>query len=132
MYLLRKKKILPAAAPAISTNPFQEAIQQLEQLQRDKPDVKQYHSKLTDIFRLYIFRKKGILSLQKTTDDLVLQLKNLNLDKQQFDKLSQSLRLSDFVKFAKYLPSEDDNRNCYEETKKAIVTIEKTETKIPL
>ncbi len=80
-------------------------MKQLEQLQRDKPETKLYYSKLTDIFRLYIFQKKGILSLQKTTDDLVIQLKSLNLNKEQFDKLSQSLRLSDFVKFAKYIPS---------------------------
>ncbi len=132
LYLQRKKKPQLVSAPKVVINPYEEALKQLEQLERNKPEAKQYHSKLTDIFRLYIFRKKGILSLQKTTNDLVLQLKNLNLDKQQFDKLSQSLRLSDFVKFAKYLPSNDDNSNCFEEIKNAIVTIEKSEAKIPL
>lgn len=131
MYLRQKKKPQPVAAPKIAINPYEEAMKQLEQLQRDKPDAKQYHSKLTDIFRLYIFRKKGILSLQKTTDDLVVQLTNLNLNKEQFDKLSQSLRLSDFVKFAKYIPSDDDTRTSFEEIKNTIVIIEKSETKIP-
>jgi hypothetical protein len=132
LYLQRKKTPQPVAVQKILINPYEEAMKQLEQLERDKPEAKQYHSKLTDIFRLYIFRKKGILSLQKTTDDLVVQLKSLNLGKEQFDKLSQSLRLSDFVKFAKYLPSVEDSRNCFEEIRNAIVIIEKTEAKAPL
>ncbi len=131
LFLLRKKKTLPAAISKVIISPYQEAMEQLEQLERDKPDAKQYHSRLTDIFRLYVFRKKAILSLQKTTDDLVVQLRTLNLSKEQFDKLSQSLRLSDFVKFAKYLPSGDDNRSCFEDIKNTIVTIEKPEAKPP-
>jgi hypothetical protein len=59
-------------------------------------------------------------------------LKSLNLHKEQFGKLSQSLRLSDFVKFAKYIPSNDDDRNAFSEIRNAIVTIEKTESKAPL
>jgi len=62
----------------------------------------------------------------------VIQLKSLNLNKEQFDKLSQSLRLSDFVKFAKYVPSNDDDRNAFSEIKNAIIAIEKSEVKIPL
>jgi LPXTG-motif cell wall-anchored protein len=127
IYLLRKKKPQPALVIKENINSYEEAMKRLEQLQKDKPETKQYHSKLTDIFRLYIFRKKGILSLQKTTDDLVLQLKGLNLDKEQFDRLSQSLRLSDFVKFAKYIPLDDDNKNCFEEIKNTIMVIEKSE-----
>lgn len=126
-FLLKKKKPQPVSAPVGIVNPYEEALKQLEQLQRQKPEAKQYHSKLTDIFRLYVFQKKGILSLQKTTDDLVVQLKSLDLSKEQFDKLSQSLRLSDFVKFAKYIPSDEDDRNCFEETKNAIMAIEKIE-----
>ena len=132
LFLLRKKKPLSVVGPKAIINPYQEAMEQLEQLERDKPAAKQYHSRLTDIFRLYVFRRKAILSLQKTTDDLVVQLRTLNLSKEQFDKLSQSLRLSDFVKFAKYLPSADDNRSCFDEIKNTIVTIEKSEAKAPL
>lgn len=129
LYLLRKRKPQFVPVSRIVINPYEEAMKKLEQLERDKPEIKQYHSRLTDIFRLYIFKKKKILSLQKTTDDLVLQLKNLNLSKEQFDRLSQSLGLSDFVKFAKYIPSDDDDRTCFEEIRNAIMTIEKSEAK---
>ncbi len=131
LYLQRKKKPQPVAAPKVVIRPYEEAMKQLEQLHRDKPEAKQYHSKLTDIFRLYIFRKKGILSLQKTTDDLVVQLKELNLSKEQFDKLSQSLRLSDFVKFAKYIPTNDDDTSAFNEIKNAINNIEKSDFNSP-
>ncbi|MBL7745980.1 MAG: LPXTG cell wall anchor domain-containing protein [Chitinophagaceae bacterium] len=129
IWLLKKKKTPPVAAPRVvsTINPYEEAMQQLELLNRDKPAAKLYHSRLADIFRLYIFRKKGILSLQKTTDDLVIQLKGLGLEKEQFDKLSQSLRLGDFVKFAKYLPAEEDDQRSFQEIRNAIITIEKTE-----
>ena len=127
-YLLKKKKPAPVSVPKVIINPYEEAMKQLEQLQKQKPETKLYYSKLTDIFRLYIFQKKGILSLQKTTDDLVIQLKELNMGKEQFDKLSQSLRLSDFVKFAKYVPSSDDDQNGFDIIRNAIITIEKMES----
>jgi len=131
LYLLFKKK-KPASAEKrkVVVNPYEEAMKDLEQLQRSNPTAKEYYSKLIDIFRLYIFRKKEILSLQKTTDDLIMQLRDLDLSKDQYDKLAQSLRLGDFVKFAKYIPSADDDRNSWEEIRKSIMTIEKTETKI--
>jgi hypothetical protein len=132
IYLLRKKKPEPLPAPKKMIDPYEEAMKQLELLQEDKPDFKKYHSKLIDIFRLYIFRKKGILSLQKTTNDLILQLRDLNFNKEQFDKLSLALRLSDFVKFAKYVPTYDDDRNCFEEIKKSIMTLEQSESGPPV
>ncbi len=125
IYLFTRKKkrkfVVKEEAPV---DPYKEAMQQLEQLQRENPDARQFYSRLTDIFRLYIFKRKGILSLQKTTDDLVLQLKALNLGKEQFDTISQSLQLSDFVKFAKYVPPIEDNRKVFESIKKSIDQIE--------
>ncbi len=114
VYFLRKKKPAMITVPDMMIDPYREAMNQLAHLQQEKPGAKIYYSKLTDIFRLYIFRKKGILSLQKTTADLVLQLRDLNLSKEQFDKLSRALRLCDFVKFAKYIPGSEDDMGVYE------------------
>ena len=124
IYLLRKKKpVAVAAAPVI--DPYEEAMEQLEKLQREKLDPKQYYSRLVDIFRVYVYKKKDIHSLQKTTDDLVVQLKGIQISREQFEKLSQALRLSDFVKFAKYVPSNEDDRNTFETIKNSITAIEK-------
>lgn len=130
IYLLRRKKPAPAVKPAASTDPYEEAMIGLEQLQRSKPDSKLYYTRLTDIFRLYVFRRVGILSLQKTTDDLVVQLKDLGMPKDEFEKLAQSLRLGDLVKFAKYAPSAEDDRTVYDEIFNSIKRIEKSEAKI--
>ncbi len=124
IYFLRKKKPLPAPQIVTKINPYEEAMKELGLLQQSKPGAKEFHSRLTGIFRLYIYQKKGILSLQKTTDDLVLQLKSLNISKEQFDKLAQSLRLSDFVKFAKYNSTGEDDSNCFNTISETINQIE--------
>lgn len=125
LYFLRKKKPVPVIPQvAAGINAYEEAMKELEQLRQSKPALKEFHSKLTGIFRLYVYRKKGILSLQKTTDDLVLQLKVLQLEKEQFDKLSQALRLSDFVKFAKYNSTGEDDSSCFNTISETINQIE--------
>ncbi len=124
VYLLTRKKPVVVAAPKPTTNPYDEAMKQIAAVERSKLEAKQYYSELTDIFRLYVFRKKGILSLQKTIDDLVIQLRGLNMNKESFDQLSQALRLSDFVKFAKYIPGAEDDTMVLNTIKKSIQEIE--------
>jgi hypothetical protein len=105
-------------------DPFKEAMTQLEKLQRDNQEAKQYYSRLVDIFRVYILNRTGIHSLQNTTDDLVKQLRGLNIHKEQFEQLSQVLRQSDFVKFAKFIPSAENDKNAYDTISLSIQQIE--------
>lgn len=129
-FFLRKKK--PAAVSVAYEKPvdaYAEAMHSLEELRVGSFSVKAYFTRLTDIFRLYVFRKKGIQSLQRTTDDLVMQLKNAGFKKDEFDRLSSSLRLADFVKFAKYNASDDDKAISFSNVLAAIKSIEaKTNT----
>jgi len=132
IYLLtRKKKKKPAQATEAQKiiDPYTEAIQQLEILQKEnllaKDETKLYYSRLTDIFRVYVEKRKNIHSLQQTTDDLVYQLKSIHLDKEQYDQLAGALRLVDFVKFAKYIPTDADHANVYATIKKTIEQIER-------
>ncbi|MBS1920261.1 MAG: hypothetical protein JST17_08410 [Bacteroidetes bacterium] len=129
IWLLKKKKSPKENSALIKVDAYKEAMQQLQQVQKKTDHVKQYYSTLTDIFRLYIFRKKGVLSLQETTDDLIAQLRRLNLDKELFSQLFQSLQLSDSVKFAKFIPTEQDNKIVFETIKKSIERIENSGTK---
>lgn len=118
----KKKPVVQAIAPP--PDPFLVAMGKLEKLQKERPDTKQYYSWLVDIFREYVFAKKGIHSMQDTTDDLVKQLRSLNMPKDQLEKLTQSLRLSDFVKFAKYVPTDDDDKNTFSTIGRSIQQIE--------
>jgi hypothetical protein len=122
--LLKRKKEQVLLPPPLPYDPYKEAMQQLELLLKNKPVTKEYYSRVVDIFRKYVFVKKGIRSLQKTTDDLVAQLKNLEIPQKQFELLSRSLQLSDFVKFAKYIPSPDDDKQVYEVIRNSIELIE--------
>jgi len=109
VYILTRKKKNLEKPPPPPVDPYEEAMRQIETLQKSKPAPKQYYSAMVDIFRQYVLQKKGIRSLQETTDDLVLQLNKLGMSKDGFNRLAQALRLSDFVKFAKYNPSAEDD-----------------------
>ena len=110
------------ADPVIS--PLDEALEGLRKLKTANAETKLFHTRLADIFRMYVYRKKGLLSLQKTTDDLVLQLRELGLSKEEFDELAQALRLGDFVKFARFIPTATDNDKAFDTIKKSIEKIE--------
>ena len=128
IWWLRKNKATRAVPAEQTVNPYEEAMRQLETLKTAKPAPKQFYSELANIFRLYIFRKKGIRTLQKTTDDLVSQLGSLNLEKEQLEQLFQSLGLSDSVKFAKYIPTTEDNRFVFDTLRDSIMNIEESES----
>ncbi len=76
------------------------------------------------MFREYLDHRENIRSQKETTDDLVDQLKNLALSKAQFEGLANSLRLSDSVKFAKYIPSQEDAAVVFDTVQGTIIAIE--------
>lgn len=127
IYFIRKRKTSPETRHPVAVDPYTEAMEELEQLRRSHPEFKQYHTRLAAIFRLYVYRKKGILSLQKTTDDLLIRLKDKDLPREEWEALCQALRLGDMVKFAKYNPAETDNQTALEVIRNAITRIEKQE-----
>ena len=124
LWLVLRKKPVKAKAIEKPINAFEEAMAGIAKLEKNKPAAKEYYSEMVDIFRLYIARKKGISSLQKTTDDLVAQLKSVGMKKDNFQDLGRALQLSDFVKFAKYVPSPEDDRVSIETIKQSIKEID--------
>jgi LPXTG-motif cell wall-anchored protein len=124
IYLLlrKKKKPVPVAAPAL--NAYEEAMKQLTELKKQSLSGKDFHTKLVEIFKLYVLRKKNILSLQKTTDGLVMQLRTIMTDKDKYNQLQQTLQLSDFVKFAKYQSTVEDDTIAFETMKNTIQYLE--------
>jgi hypothetical protein len=124
-FLLRKRKKPVAKVPFV--DPYKEAKRELEKLRKENLSSKPFYTRLVDIFRLYISRRKGIASLQKTTDDLVVQLRSLKLPPDEFNHLAQSLRLSDFVKFAKFEPAESDRADSFKTIAEFIENIERIE-----
>lgn len=118
-FLGRPVTITPAKAEILSIlSPYDEAMKSLEELKKEKlPEqgqVKLYYTKLNDILRLFVLRKLQMSSLEKTNEELIIQLRYLNISQNQFSQLSSALRMSDFVKFAKYLPDRISNEQNFD------------------
>ena len=87
-------------------------------------DDKIYYTKLIQIFREYLHKRKNIQSFSKTTDDLGLQMKNLELDPEQYTSLLQVLRMSDLVKYAKFQSASEDKVHSVRTVRNTIISIE--------
>ncbi|HWB93268.1 MAG TPA: hypothetical protein VG605_15505 [Puia sp.] len=130
-WLIWKKKLLKklesaAAAPRLS--PYEEAIKQLEELERQHlPDtgaMKAYYSRMSEILRVYLLRRLQIASLTETSEELIGQLRRQALPGDVFGGLAEALRMSDFVKFAKYQPGIADSGQHFRGVRLAIETLE--------
>lgn len=120
--LLRKKKI--PEIKEVWIDPYTEAKQNLERLKKENATPKVYFTGLIDIFRNYVFRRMDISSMQETTDELAVQIRQLKLPADTFTHLAQALRLSDFVKFAKYDATASEKNESFEMIRQAIDLIE--------
>jgi len=130
VWLVRKKKLLQRLMPGMAAprlSPYEEAIHQLEELEKqglaENGSIKLYYTRLNDILRLFIYRRLGISSLAETSEELIGEIRSLPLTPAQFDELAETLRLSDFVKYAKYLPGITDNERSYRVIRAAVDTM---------
>lgn len=120
-----------AEPPVLRMSPFDEALASLDQLKKmlreDPSSVKKYYSGMNDTLRIFMNRRLGLVTMEKTSEELILSLSDLNLDKELFSKLAAALRMGDFVKFAKYIPGPYENENSLEVIRRAIVIINENE-----
>ncbi|MBN1252792.1 MAG: hypothetical protein JXA16_11700 [Bacteroidales bacterium] len=71
---------------------------------------KAYYSELTDIIREYIKNRFNIHTFEKTSYQLLENIKISKIvDNERYNELSNLLNLSDLAKFAKYKPLPDEN-----------------------
>jgi hypothetical protein len=119
---LIKKKPQPVFKSKLS--PLEEAMQSLNELQKQqllsKGEVKQFHSKLSDIFKRYISRKTGSGLFSLTTDEILIRVNEININKENSALIANTLRMSDAVKFAKYLPGSPESKSALLDIKKVI------------
>ena len=121
----RKKK---PKTTQLDVNAYRTAITELQKLKKEElaeKDVKAFYVRLVDVFRKYLQAGKGLQSFSKTTDDLSLLILNVNLNSDKYNELVQTLRLSDAVKYAKFIPTREENDQSLETIRKSIEAIEK-------
>lgn len=75
-----------------------------------KGHVKAYYTDLTDILRRYIERRYAVNTLERTSREIIADLKLCGVPADTFARLKATLELADMVKFAKYtaLPNENE------------------------
>lgn len=109
---------------------YAEAMQAIAMLRKqDKMtdgDVKLYYTRMNNVLRNYVSRQFQLPTLEKTNDELVIQMKRLNLSADQFTSLAQTLRMADFVKFARYLPSAAENEKALAVIESVIISLNKS------
>lgn len=103
--------------PLLAVPPHERAIQDLETLHNQKlwqsGKVKQYYTRLTDIVRLYLEGRYGIRALEQTSDEIVRELRTVELADRYRGELRDLFRTADLVKFAKHQPSAEENDAFY-------------------
>jgi hypothetical protein len=129
-----KKKNTPELFKSKLT-PYDEAMQLLAELEKEqllqKNEVKQYHTRLTEIFKRYISRKTKTYKMHLTSDEILMEFNEYDLHKEQLFAFANCLRMSNAVKFAKYIPPQSESEKCLLQTKDMITDINKTLNKKP-
>jgi hypothetical protein len=104
---------------------YKQSLAELDSLQKGMPeDAGVLYTKLVGIFRTYLWKRKGLYSHAKTTDDLAAQLEQFPLSAPAFDALKQTLSLSDMVKFARVVPGRDERIHSIETLRQTIIALE--------
>lgn len=70
---------------------------------------KDFYTGVTDALREYISRRYGIGALEMTTAELFDNMGGVELPQEQMARLRELFERADFVKFAKYVASDEDN-----------------------
>jgi hypothetical protein len=114
LYRRYKKKPAPVVTrPRPKDPPHIWANKELQKLELEKlwqkDQVKLYHSRLTDILRSYLEFRYDYYALESTTEEIQKELSRLDVNMDAGSKLMETLRLADFVKFAKMNPAPDEN-----------------------
>ena len=127
---LKKRKHQPAAVFASRLSPYDEAMQELKKLDQynlqDAAEIKLYHSRLSEIFKRYLGRKENKNLSNRTTSELLIQMKENDLSNENISALATALRCSDAVKFAKYLPTMIESAESKDKIKETIDLMEQT------
>jgi len=136
--IVKKKSLVPFRKEEPYVPPHIRAIRRLDAIKLEKlwqaGKEKEYHSEITDTLRKYIEERFGVGAMEKTSGEILEDVKNISEAAAGYDNLKQILILADFVKFAKYKPLPDENelsmKNAYlfvDSTKPVEVVEEKKE-----
>lgn len=117
--LKRKKSLAPAPEVVVPQRlPHEIAFEALDALKSkklwEKGHIKDYHVALNDIIRNYISARYGVKTLERTSREIMADLRLDGIEDDLLLKLQGAFRTSDMAKFAKFLPSASENERVFE------------------
>ena len=126
-YFLRKRLpaiVRPVQRQATLLTPLEEALRTLESIRQQQllqqGKFKLHYTLLNDALRDFVQKKMLVSMREKTSDELIVQLKRWDLPNEAVISLAQSLRMSDAVKFARFVPGERDNEQHFQIIKTSV------------
>ena len=113
--LTRKKPLTTKKVIIPQIPPFKEASTALHGLSTktngDHESEKAFYIALTDLLRVYLQRRFGILAMEKTTSEIVDAMEG-HVDDQKIKSLQFVFETADLVKFAKVVTSDLEKSRC--------------------
>ncbi len=113
----RGKRLRDIFKPTPPPPPHIEAIAALEELHNQKlwqnERYKEYYSTLTDILRHYISRRYEVAAMEMTSEEIIEEMRRIELPAKSSIDLTALLRDADLVKFAKATPEAQQNESHY-------------------
>lgn len=111
-YRARTAAALAAEAAPDLRSPYQKAADAITELSVsgiwEKGGIKEFYSRLSDIFRNYLDAQFGIKAELMTTNDITRELRRTGADIKTVIRTRELLENADLVKFAKFKPEEKE------------------------
>lgn len=111
LMMMRKRKNDPAYIRKDPAHII--ALRELDKYRGSKMWVpekqKAFYSGVTDALRGYIAERYGMGAMEMTTAEIFREMKDTDVPKELLDEVKVLFERADFVKFAKYVASEDEN-----------------------
>ncbi len=118
-YYKKKETIVESTRPTEPEHIW--ALNELKKLEEQKlwqnDQHKLYYSKISDILRSYLEYRYDILAMESTTDEIAKLISSLSINREHQNRLTETLQLADFAKFAKMTPLPDQNMRSMENAK---------------
>jgi hypothetical protein len=101
-----------------------EALNKIEQLLYKNylkdGKIKEFYFELSEIFREYLSRRYNIITLERTSSEILFDLNKIIYDRDIFKNITEFFNDTDLVKFAKYIPSKNEIEDIIKLTKEII------------
>lgn len=112
----RRRKNRPLfGKPTPQDPPHIVALRDLDRIRGEKlwqsGNQKQYYTEITDTLRVYIEKRFGIKTIERTSGEILVDLSTKDVQPSDYESLKDLFGTADLVKFAKYTATEAENEN---------------------